>query len=75
VRDEQAARVAELEAFIREARALQVTLAAAGHEIYEAWRESEHDDLVLSFALAAWVAERRRMRRAVQVSSWLPVDL
>ena len=29
------------------------------HDSYEAWREGEHDDLVLSVALAAWFAERR----------------
>lgn len=25
-----------------------------GHDTYEAWREGQHDDLVLSFAMAAW---------------------
>ncbi len=29
-----------------------------GHESYEAWREQEHDDLVLSTAIAAWYAFR-----------------
>jgi hypothetical protein len=29
-----------------------------GTEIFEAWREREHDDLVLSVALACWYAER-----------------
>jgi hypothetical protein len=29
------------------------------HDSYEAWREGEHDDLVLPVALAAWFAERR----------------
>jgi hypothetical protein len=31
---------------------------ATGHESYEAWRESVHDDLVLSVAVAAWYATR-----------------
>jgi len=29
------------------------------HDSYEAWREGQHDDLVLFVALAAWFAERR----------------
>jgi hypothetical protein len=30
------------------------------HDSYEAWRESDHDDLVLACALACWWVERRR---------------
>jgi hypothetical protein len=33
-----------------------------GHDSYEAWRGSEHDDLVLSVACAAWWCERLRGR-------------
>jgi hypothetical protein len=29
------------------------------HDSYEAWRESDHDDLVLALALACWWRERR----------------
>lgn len=35
-----------------------------GHDQYEAWRESVHDDLVLAVALAAWVAELEIAARA-----------
>lgn len=35
------------------------------HDSYEAWRESDHDDLVLALALACWRAERRTGARAV----------
>lgn len=35
---------------------LKVNLAT-GHDSYEAWRESVHDDLVLSVALACWYGE------------------
>ncbi len=28
-----------------------------GHDSYEAWRETDHDDLVLAAAMAAWYAE------------------
>jgi len=31
---------------------------ATGNETYEAWRESIHDDLVLSVGIACWYAER-----------------
>ena len=27
------------------------------HDAYGAWREGEHDDIVLSLAVALWVAE------------------
>lgn len=30
------------------------------HDSYSAWRDSEHDDLVLAVALAAWWGERHR---------------
>jgi hypothetical protein len=33
------------------------------HDSYEAWRESDHDDLVLALALACWWAERRSVVR------------
>ena len=31
---------------------------AAGHDSYEAWREGDHDDLVLAVAMACWCGER-----------------
>jgi hypothetical protein len=49
----------EREVLLREMRAFRVKVAAAtGHETFEAWRERDHDDLVLSVALACWLAER-----------------
>ncbi len=36
------------------------------HDSYEAWRESDHDDLVLALALACWWAERRTGMRVVR---------
>lgn len=30
---------------------------ATGHDSYEAWREGDHDDLVLSLAMACWLGE------------------
>lgn len=31
---------------------------STGHDSYEAWREGDHDDLVLAAALAAWKAHK-----------------
>lgn len=36
----------------------KVKVNARAHDQYEAWREGDHDDLVLSLALAVWYAER-----------------
>lgn len=42
----------------RELGAFRVKLTAAANESFEAWRERDHDDLVLAVALAAWCGER-----------------
>jgi hypothetical protein len=36
----------------------KTTVAAAGKDAVESWREREHDDLVLAVALAAWAGDR-----------------
>lgn len=41
---------------------------ATAHDSYSAWREDEHDDLVLSVALAAWYGERPSW----EPSQWMP---
>ena len=41
---------------------LKLKINTAGHDSYSAWRESEHDDLVLSLALSAWYGEYRYTR-------------
>ena len=38
-----------------------------GHDTYEAWREGDHDDLVLSLAMACWFAENRRPLSAAEL--------
>ncbi|MGA7075850.1 MAG: hypothetical protein WBZ42_04805 [Halobacteriota archaeon] len=46
---------------IRELQNFQVEInVATGHDSYAAWREGEHDDLVLSLALACWWALRKK---------------
>jgi hypothetical protein len=49
----------ESETFIGELSNFKVKISAAGHYSYNAWRESIHDDLVLSVALGAWWGERK----------------
>ena len=36
----------------------RVKITAAANETFEAWRERDHDDLVLALAIAVWYAER-----------------
>jgi hypothetical protein len=42
----------------KEFQTFRVKVTAAGNETFEAWRERDHDDLVLAVALAAWLGER-----------------
>jgi hypothetical protein len=51
--------LAEAETLRRELGAFRVKVSAAtGNETFEAWRERDHDDLVLAVALAVWYGER-----------------
>jgi hypothetical protein len=50
----------EREVFLRELMNFKVKVSAEGRESFSAWRESEHDDLVLAVALACWRARRPR---------------
>ena len=34
-------------------------MSSAGNDTYEAWRESDHDDLVLAAAIACWYGEKK----------------
>jgi hypothetical protein len=45
---------------LRELLNFRVKISLSGHDTYEAWREQEHDDLVLAVGLAAWLAENGR---------------
>ena len=51
--------LAEGETFVSELSNFKVKISAAGHDSYSSWRESVHDDLVLSVALGAWFGERK----------------
>ena len=50
----------ESETLMRELLNFRVKISLSGHDSYEAWRESEHDDLVLAVGLAAWLFEKGR---------------
>jgi hypothetical protein len=39
---------------VEEMAGMRVRVTPSGHEQYAAWREGEHDDLVLAVALACW---------------------
>ena len=44
---------------IEELQNFKVKFTRAGNDTYEAWRESDHDDLVLAAAMAAWFGEKK----------------
>jgi hypothetical protein len=50
----------ESETLAAELSAMRVKISLGGHDTYGAWREGEHDDLVLAAALACWRATRPR---------------
>ena len=53
--------LAEAETLVRELADYRVKISASGHDSYDA-REGQHDDVVLTVALAAWTSERGRPR-------------
>ena len=42
---------------VKELECFRVKITASANETFEAWRERDHDDLVLAAAMAAWVGE------------------
>ena len=42
------------EALVKEMAEMRVKISTSGNEQFGAWREGEHDDLVLAVALACW---------------------
>ena len=49
--------LADAEVLVAELKAFSVKITLAGNETFEAWRERDHDDLVLAVAMALWLAE------------------
>jgi hypothetical protein len=48
----------ERETLVRELLAFKVKVSTAGAETFEAWRERDHDDLVLAVCIAVWLGSR-----------------
>jgi len=44
----------EAEVLVNELLNFEVKITAAANDVYGAWREGTHDDLVLAVALACW---------------------
>jgi len=63
-------------ALVKELLNFKVKISQAGHDSYEAWREADHDDLVLAVALAAWQGENtgggEAWRRNRYTGAWQP---
>lgn len=56
--------LAEAQTLTKELLNFQVKITTAANDVYGAWREGTHDDLVLGLAIAAWYAERPLPRPA-----------
>ena len=55
-----AAVLPEAATFVKEATAFKVTInERTGHDSYAAWREGDHDDLVLAVAMMCWLVAGR----------------
>ena len=55
-----AAALPEAETLAAELRNFRYEVTRARHDTYAAWREGDHDDLVLAVALAVWAAQKRQ---------------
>ncbi len=49
----------EAPVLVEELQNFKLKITTAGNDTYEAWRESDHDDLVLAAAMAAWYGEKK----------------
>jgi hypothetical protein len=43
---------------VRELEAFRVKVTSKANETFESWREKDHDDMVLSIAMGAWIGEK-----------------
>ncbi len=57
-----AARLKGVEALVKEMAEMQVKVTASGREQYGAWREGQHDDMILAVALACWGVKKQYPR-------------
>jgi hypothetical protein len=61
------------ELLTREMLAFRARITQAGHDSYEAWREADHDDLVLAAALSCWAADLLYRIRQSEIQEHLAV--
>jgi hypothetical protein len=57
-----ASQLPEAEILSKELQTFQVKITDAANDVYGAWREGTHDDLVLAVALALWTANKTPFR-------------
>jgi hypothetical protein len=57
-----ASELAEAETLARELQNFTVKITDSANDVYGAWREGTHDDLVLAVALALWTANKTPFR-------------
>ena len=70
----------EAQLLVQELINFKAKVTAASEVAVEAWREGEHDDLVLACAVAAWEAERARALAGgfpgvIETNPWRPGPL
>jgi hypothetical protein len=61
------ANLPERELLVKELVNFKTKITVSANETFEAWRERDHDDLVLAVALAAWVGEKDAHQTFVEV--------
>jgi hypothetical protein len=66
------AKLPERAVLLRELESFRVKITAAANETFEAWRERDHDDLVLAVSLAVWLGERTSPPSAARPSVYHP---
>lgn len=54
------AQLPESKILVQEAENFRLKKTAAGNDQYEAWREGQHDDILLACAMAVWYGERSK---------------
>lgn len=55
----------------RELLRFRAKISLSGNDTYEAWREKDHDDLVLAVALACWLNEKGRDGWSMYIREWM----
>ena len=61
-----------VEVLVKELDNFRVRITPAANEVFGAWREGEHDDLVLSLSLAAWAAKQTPPPNDTPLILWPP---